>query len=393
MAVSSAQQDFDELKELLLSKGAWKVAAGDLTGISPSLRAGFSCGISILVEIPLSVINRLGKGVPQQHIDVYNEKNILLDELGRMAEKYLISRGYDAFAQTRDRVLFDFHKSTTLLPHKTVATRAGLGWIGKNAMLVTKERGSAVRLTSVLTNAPFPKGKSIDKSFCGDCMECTNNCPGAAPLGTNWSVGVNREDFFHMHACRKVCVERTWAIAPGESSCSLCVLVCPWTQRAIIDSGLSYDFPSVVFAQSGDLEEILTVQKLAYERESLINHACYIPPLTQTIEELREEFAGTKRPMIFLKLVQDRQIVGSVRAWENEDTAYIGRLFVHPQYQKRGYGKKLLQAIEACYNEHRFELFTGANSVDNIAFYQRCGYHITRRSGSKEQSELIYFEK
>ena len=393
MAVSSAQQDFDELKELLLNRGAWKVAAGDLTGISPSLRAGFSCGISILVELPLSVINRLGKGVPQQHIDVYNEKNVLLDELGRLAENYLISRGYDAFALTRDRAHFDFHKSSTLLPHKTVATRAGLGWIGKNAMLVTKERGSAVRLTSVLTNAPFPTEKPIDESYCGDCMECASNCPGAAPLGTNWSVDAKREDFFHMHACRRVCVERTWAIAPGESSCSLCVLVCPWTRRAIIDSGLSYDFPSVLFVQSGDLEELLALQKLAYEREGQIHSTSRIPPLMQTREELREEFTGNRRPMIFLKMVQDRQIVGSVRAWENEDTAYIGRLFVHPQYQKRGYGRKLLQAIETCYNEHRFELFTGANSVDNITFYQRCGYHITRRTGPEEQPELIYFEK
>ena len=75
--------------------------------------------------------------------------------------KRLLENGYQSYANTTKAVKQDDNWCTPL-PHKTVATRTGLGWIGKNCLLVTKEYGSAVRLSSLLTDAPLPAGTPDD---------------------------------------------------------------------------------------------------------------------------------------------------------------------------------------------------------------------------------------
>ena len=63
--------------------------------------------------------------------------------------------GYAAIAMTRSHVGNGEADDNTVLPHKTVATRAGIGWIGKSALLVTEQYGSMIRISSILTDAPL----------------------------------------------------------------------------------------------------------------------------------------------------------------------------------------------------------------------------------------------
>jgi epoxyqueuosine reductase QueG len=65
----------------------------------------------------------------------------------------------------------DSQTLSTGLPHKTTATLAGLGWIGKCALLVTERYGSAIRLTAVLTEAELPCGEPVSRSRCGACAD------------------------------------------------------------------------------------------------------------------------------------------------------------------------------------------------------------------------------
>lgn len=66
------------------------------------------------------------------------------------------------------------------------------------------------------------------------------------------------------------------------------------------------------------------------------------PPLTQTIDELKQELPHHQ----FLKAIMNNTIVGSVRAYEKEGTCYIKRLVVHPEFQNQGIGTRLMHAIE-----------------------------------------------
>ena len=106
-------------------------------------------------------------------------------------------------------------------------------------------------------------------------------------------------------------------------------------------------------AQKEDLMQILELQYLAYQSEAKLFGDMDIPPLKQTIEEVGEEFAqGT-----VLKVVDDSgDIIGSVRAYEENGTVYIGKLIVHPKMQKRGIGTQLLLAMENEFPNFRYEL-------------------------------------
>ena len=139
---------------------------------------------------------------------------------------------YKAIAQTREYVGSGENNDNTILPHKTVATRAGIGWIGKCALLVTDEYGSAIRLSSILTDAPLYTVLPINKSRCGDCMVCMDTCPGFAVLGKTWEVGLYRDEFFDSVKCRKTARDRAkQRFGVNITICGKCIEVCPYTQR------------------------------------------------------------------------------------------------------------------------------------------------------------------
>src|SRR5688572_4756877 len=95
-------------------------------------------------------------------------------------------------------------------------------------------------------------------------------------------------------------------------------------------------------AQIEDADAILVLQKLAYQSEAILYNDDTLPPLRQTLDEIRTEWAS----QTFLKAVDEGRIVGSVRASMNGDSCAIGRLMVHPDFQGRGIGKALMREIE-----------------------------------------------
>lgn len=137
-------------------------------------------------------------------------------------------------------------------------------------------------------------------------------------------------------------------------------------------------------------EAILALQKLAYQSEARLYNDDSIPPLRQTIDELRAEFATN----VILQAEEGNALVGSVRALQQGNSCLIGRLIVHPDWQGRGIGTSLMHAIEAAYPRvRRFELFTGTRSEGNIRLYQRLGYQIFKTVIINPQLELVYLEK
>ena len=139
-----------------------------------------------------------------------------------------------------------------------------------------------------------------------------------------------------------------------------------------------------------DAEEILKLQKLAYQSEAAIYNDYTIPPLTQTLEEIQNDFSTHT----FLKASTGEKIIGSVNARILDGTCFIGRLIVHPGFQNQGIGTKLLHEIERRSSDaERFELFTGSKSEWNLYLYQKLGYQIFKREALNENVELVYLEK
>jgi GNAT superfamily N-acetyltransferase len=139
-----------------------------------------------------------------------------------------------------------------------------------------------------------------------------------------------------------------------------------------------------------DAEEILSLQKLAYQSEAEIYDDFTIPPLTQTLEEIKKDFES----QIFLKAVTGGKNIGSVRAFMKEGTCYVGRLIVHPDFQNQGIGTQLMNRIEEVFKgAQRFEIFTGHKSERNLYLYEKLGYKRFKTVTASEKLTIIYLEK
>ncbi|MBQ9572541.1 MAG: GNAT family N-acetyltransferase [Acidaminococcaceae bacterium] len=139
-----------------------------------------------------------------------------------------------------------------------------------------------------------------------------------------------------------------------------------------------------------DLQEILQLQYLAYQSEAALFGSKDIPPLKQTLEEVIAEY----REGIILKMVDENDvIIGSVRARESNGTVYIGKLMVHPDHRRNGYGTRLLAEVERFYPGKRYELFTSTRSIDNIKLYQNSGYKEFARKAVNDELQFVYMEK
>jgi ribosomal protein S18 acetylase RimI-like enzyme len=139
-----------------------------------------------------------------------------------------------------------------------------------------------------------------------------------------------------------------------------------------------------------DAEEILSLQKSAYQSEAEIYNDFMIPALTQTLEEIKKDF----ETQIILKAVTGGRIIGSVRAFVIEGTCYVGRLIVHPNFQNQGIGTQSMGRIEEIFKAaQRFEIFTGHKSERNLDLYQKLGYKLFKSIKANEKLTIMYLEK
>jgi ribosomal protein S18 acetylase RimI-like enzyme len=126
----------------------------------------------------------------------------------------------------------------------------------------------------------------------------------------------------------------------------------------------------------GDLPDALALQKMAFMTEALRYSDYRLAPLEESFRDFSQEF----RLKTFFKAKLQGQMVGLIRGFVRDDTGSIERLSVHPAARGRGVGSALVRALEIALGCSRFTLFTGANSANNIRFYEALGY---RRSGSQ----------
>jgi epoxyqueuosine reductase QueG len=220
-----------ELSAFLISHGASLAGFADLHEIALEARDNFPFGISIAIALDPKIMSEVKEGPTAAYYAEYKRLNGLLDDLSQKTTRFLIEKGFKAQARP---TTYDLDKETlsARLPHKTVATRAGLGWIGKCALLVTKKYGSAIRLTTVLTDAPLVAGKPVNESLCLHCTHCTDACPAHAHTGAVWQVGMPREALYDAFACRDTALALSQkGFGMTITLCGLCIVACPWTKK------------------------------------------------------------------------------------------------------------------------------------------------------------------
>jgi epoxyqueuosine reductase QueG len=226
----------------LMARGAALVGFGNLSALQPAeTHDGLPVGVCVAVKYPKDVIRGISELPTLEYFEWYNKLNEKLDELVTFGAELIISHGWRAAAYSREYLGTvssggGASESGLKLPHKTVATRAAIGWIGKCALLVNKEYGSMIRLSSIMTDAPFECAEPIDASQCGGCTACVDACPAKAVSGKQWRAGLARDEFFDAAACGATARARSKQSFGGTVTiCGKCIETCPHT-RAYLDS-------------------------------------------------------------------------------------------------------------------------------------------------------------
>jgi len=203
------------LKKELLGSGAAVVGVALLRGALGKEIAHLETAISIGVDRKL------------------NEDTIsLLVSLQKKAAQYLKRKGYRylCIPPDSDRIKNTFvSKLYPLFTHKMAATSAGLGWIGKNGLLISPDFGPRLSLATILTNAPLQAGTPIEFSLCGDCGMCMEFCPSDAITGEEWSRREPYSELIQMDRCASH--KKKSKALHGKPNCGLCITICPYGRK------------------------------------------------------------------------------------------------------------------------------------------------------------------
>lgn len=223
------------LLALLREQGAALCGVGDLRGCVDD---ALTTGISVALPVPAGIVRDLRTAPTLEYNAAYHDLNARLNALVQAGAAYLTAHGYRAAAVTTDTVTVDDdHRSA--LPHKTAAVRAGLGWIGKSNLLVTKEYGASVRLSTLRTDAPMPVDGPLTEHGCGDCRRCVELCPAGALTGTVWQPGMDRDRLLDAHRCFRTQLDRMEAATGLRTDlCGLCFAACPYTLSRLRREGI-----------------------------------------------------------------------------------------------------------------------------------------------------------
>lgn len=192
---------------------------------------GFPAAIAWALPMPPRIMAGIRGGPTRAYADEYARVNRRLDALAAALAAELRRRGFRARPLAAS-VRTDPVGIQGEFPHKTAATRAGLGWVGRHCQLVTRPFGPWVRLGTVFTDAEVDCGPPVEGHACGGCMRCVEACPAGALTGAGWHPGIPRAALLDVQACDRWKKAHYFQYHQGHN-CGICAAVCPHGLRGL----------------------------------------------------------------------------------------------------------------------------------------------------------------
>jgi epoxyqueuosine reductase QueG len=210
----------------------WGVAdLSDLVTPEDGSGQGFPRAISFAIPMDPEIMAGIITGPNERYAHEYADVNARINDLaGRLATE-LEGRGWRAMPlAASDRT--DTQNIKGDFPHKTAATRAGIGWVGRNCQLVTFNFGPWLRLGTVFTDMDLPCGPLIEQDYCGKCNGCVEACPAGALSGTLWRPGIPREELLDVVGCDNWKKKHYFEFHRGHN-CGICAAACPFGKKSL----------------------------------------------------------------------------------------------------------------------------------------------------------------
>ena len=221
--MSTEQKNYDTLKNIALNQGGSLFGVAEIESLkggfslSPAELEGMEYGIAVGVVLSRAVLDGIEDHPTLLYKWHYRQTNNLLDKIAFFLTQKIMEMGFRALPIPASQVV-DWEAQKGHLSHRVLGEAAGLGWRGKNNLLVNEMYGSQFRLVSVLTNMPLKIDCPVGRT-CGSCSRCVSACPAGA-LGEDPS----KYDF---EKCFGLLKEFSKEPGIGQHICGICVKACP----------------------------------------------------------------------------------------------------------------------------------------------------------------------
>lgn len=194
----------------------------------------YRCAVSLAVALPSAALELIAVNDPGVlYAHAYRTANAALDSIALRVSQGISEKGYRAFVVPAS-LRIDGERELGHASHKAFAWAAGLGWIGRNALLVNPTYGCDLRLATVLTDMPLESGTPMANG-CGECKLCVLSCPPKALVHSKFEVRpIDREEILDVKRCgswldrMRDGLASNALTAPWASHiCGMCIKVCP----------------------------------------------------------------------------------------------------------------------------------------------------------------------
>jgi len=180
------------------------------------LRESFRRGVVLGKRVLESVLDDIEDRPTPLYFHHYRQLNFFLDRAAFLLATFIRDREFNSLPIAASQVL-DWEKQQAHLSHKKIGRLAGLGWIGRNNLLVHPKFGAQFRLVTILTDMPLEPDQP-SAGDCGSCFRCLASCPAGA-------IKSSREEFDHV-ACFEKLKEFRRSGVVGQFICGVCVKAC-----------------------------------------------------------------------------------------------------------------------------------------------------------------------
>jgi len=190
----------------------WKIL-----DLPPNITEELPFGISMAIKLSDAVIEEIEDHPTLSYFHHYRQANYILDQIAFRVASAIERMGGRALPIAASQIV-DWERQQAHFSHKDLAQAAGLGWRGRNNLLVTPQYGARVRLVSVLTDLPLKTDKPYRGPGCGECRRCIPVCPVGA-------IKEKVEEFDHLKCFEKL-KEFRKKYNIGQYICGICVKAC-----------------------------------------------------------------------------------------------------------------------------------------------------------------------